>query len=186
MKIQYNKNHKIKVVVIVLLFVVAVLVAALGGYMYIHKDDIKRDANGTSTERTGQDIKLEEDLKSNPENKSNNTQTDTPTAPAVDTETKLQKVNVILTYTGQSGDMVSASGFVSNAIEEGGSCKYVFISDQKTVEKTSTTLANANSTTCKTVRFDKSELAAGLWKVQIEYTSSVSTGKSNILEMNVT
>ncbi|MNT74903.1 hypothetical protein D3C72_2137580 [compost metagenome] len=74
---------------------------------------------------------------------------------------------------------------MSNATEDGGSCKYVFVSDQKTVEKTSTTLANANSTTCKTVRFSESELATGSWKVHVEYSSSVSIGISNELELTI-
>lgn len=161
------------------------LLAALGYalYAYLNKDTIKRDADGVSVERTQQDIKLEDELKNDASRKQQATQTDKPSQPAVDEETNLQKANVVLTNTGYMDDLVSASGFVSNIVEQTGSCKYIFTNGERVVEKTSSTLVNSSSTTCKTVEFPRSELGAGSWKVHIIYSSSASYGKSNELEV---
>jgi hypothetical protein len=185
MRIQHQTNRRKKVALSALILAL-VVAGAFGVYTYLHRDDTKRDSSGTSLERTPQDLKLEEELKNDAAKKEQNTQTDQSTTPTVNQDTNLQQVNVVLTNTGQDNNTISASGFVSNAVEEGGVCKYIFSNGQKTIQKTSTTLVNASSTTCKTIRFDKSELTTGPWKVQIEYISSVSTGKSNILEVDVT
>lgn len=161
------------------------LLAALGYALYTHlnKDTIKRDANGVSVERTQQDLKLEEELKNDASRKQQATQTDRPSEPAVDEKTNLQKANVVLTNAGYTDDSVSASGFVSNIVEQTGSCKYVFTSGERVIEKSSGTLVNSSSTTCKTVEFPKSELGAGPWKVHIVYSSDMAYGKSNELEV---
>ena len=184
MYINQKKSSK-KTILIISSILVLALVAVAGGYWYIHRGDSKRDVNGVSTERTSQDKELEQKLNSNPEQKQQTTQTDHPAAPSVDKTTSLQQVNVILTNTGETNGFVSASGFVSNAIESTGTCTYVFTNGQKIVEKTSTTLTNSTSTTCKTVKFSASELSAGTWKVQLKYSSPTSTGSSNTLDLVV-
>lgn len=185
MQIYSQRKHINKKTVLILVGIIILAAAVCSGYWYFHRNDTQRDANGVSTERTPQDKKLEEQLQSDPARKQESTQTDRPTSPTVDEKTNLQRANVILTNTGQSGDEITASGFVSNVVEEGGTCTFVFVKNLQTIEKSSSTLSNATSTTCKTVKFSKSELSSGTWKVHIKYTSGVSTGESNELELSV-
>jgi hypothetical protein len=181
-----SRNNSKKVVIIVVAIAIILAVIGAAGYFYLHRNDIKRDENGVSIEQTPQDKKQEQDLKDDPTKKQQPTQTDRPTEPTVDQKSQLQQVNVVLTNTGVTNGTVSASGFVSNVIESNGTCKYIFTNGQKTVEKTSTTLTNPTSTTCKTVEFNSSELGTGTWKVKINYSSSASTGVSNELEVTIT
>lgn len=185
--INKNKRNKTKNIAIISLSILFVLGATFAVYAFIHRndDEIKRDASGTSIERTPQDKALEENLENNPSDKTDSSQTDTPQAPSVEEGTNLQKVNVVLTNVGETNGTVSASGFVSNAVEVDGKCTYVFTKGQEVYKKESTTLTNANSTTCKTVNFPSSELSSGTWKVDIEYSSAASAGKSNTLEVTV-
>lgn len=185
MRIQSKKTWSKKKAAIVALLIVVVGAGTYSAYVYFHKDDIKRDDKGVSVERTPQDVKLEEELNKDPAKKEQTSQTDHPATPEVNNQTGLQNASVVLTNTGETNGEVSASGFVSNVVEESGTCKYIFTKGDATVEKTSTTLPNANSTTCKTVHFDKSELGVGVWKTALEYNSSTSSGRSNELEVTI-
>lgn len=184
MHIEHKKSHK-KAIIVSIVLLVIIIAGAVAGYRYMHRNDIKRNSSGISTEQTPQDKKLEQNLNSDPSKKQQATQTDQPTAPTVDKTTNLQQVNVILTNTGETNGMVSASGFVSNVVEANGTCNYVFTNGSRSVTKTSTTLTNASSTTCKTVQFSATELGAGTWSVQLKYNSPTSAGSSNTLEVTV-
>lgn len=179
-----KKSHK-KVIIISVIAALILAAAGFAGYYYLYRNDTKHSTTGVSLERTPEDKKLEQNLKDNPQQKQQATQTDQPSAPPVDKTTNLQQVNVVLTNTGETNGMVSASGFVSNVVESNGSCSYVFTNGPSSVTKTSTTLTNANSTTCKTVQFNASELGAGTWNVQLKYSSPTSTGSSNTLQVAV-
>lgn len=136
-------------------------------------------------DRSETEKKASEDLKNNPETKLDNKQTDNPNTPVVDDTTGKQRVNVLLTNTGTFNNKVSASGMVTNAVEEGGTCTFVFTNGSTEVVKNSTTLTNPSSTSCTTVSFPSSELSPGVWKVKIDYSSSASMGESNTKELTV-
>lgn len=186
MRINNHTPHRtVRNVIVSITILLLIGGATVGVFMYFHRNDITRNPSGMSVEQTPQDKQLEQKLNDNPAQKQQTTQTDHPGAPTVDKTTNLQQVNVILTNTSEANGSVSASGFVSNAVESTGTCTYVFTNGQKSVEKTSTTLTNSTSTTCKTVQFAASELGRGTWKVQLKYTSPTSTGSSNTLEVAV-
>lgn len=134
-------------------------------------------------DRTETEKKVTEDLQKNPDTKLDNKQNDTPSSPTVDNSTGKQQVNVLLTNTGIFNNTVSASGMVTNSVEQAGSCVFVFTNGASEITKTSEVLPNPSSTSCKTVSFPSSELAAdGVWKVYIRYSSSISEGVSNTKE----
>lgn len=135
--------------------------------------------NKTATEK-----KTTEDLKSNPESKLENPQTDTPETPIVDPVQNKQAANVLITNAGIFNNKVSASGFVTNLVEEGGVCTYVFTSNSQSITKESQTLVNPTSTTCKTVSFSADELSSGVWSVHIEYVSVGAEGVSSTKEFS--
>ncbi len=130
-------------------------------------------------ERSEAEKAREKELIDNPELKTQNEQTDTPSAPTT-TDSGKAAVNVLVTNASISNGTVSASGFVTNLVEEGGSCTYVFTSGSSTVTKNSQTLTNPSSTTCATVTFPSSELlVSGTWKVTLSYSSEKAAGKSD-------
>jgi len=185
--INKKNNKKTKLVVLTIVSLLLVCLASLAVYAYVHRNDneIERDANGISVERTPQDLALEENLENNPSDKTNNSQTDTPLFPEVDETTNKQNVNVILTNAGEINGNISASGFISNLVEENGTCTYIFTNGQNIHKKEATTMTNPNSTTCKTISFPNSELGTGVWKVNLIYSSSSAKGTSNILEVKM-
>ena len=128
-------------------------------------------------ERTETEKKVSEDLEKNPETKLENKQTDTPSAPVV--EDGKQQVNVLLTNAGIFNGQVSAGGMVTNSVEDGGTCTFVFKNGTQEISKTTETMTNSTSTSCKTVAFPASELSDGSWKVFIKYDSNTSIGTSN-------
>ena len=178
------KNNKMIIAIIATSLIVLALVAG-GVYWFSQKDEIKRDENGISTERTPQDRKLEDELQNNPELKEQASQTDHAESATVDPDTQLKVANVVITNAGVSGGEVSASGFITNIVDDQGSCEYLFTKNSVTVAKPAATLSNPGSTTCKTVRFSSDELSPGVWKVQLKYSSETSSGKSNALEITI-
>lgn len=139
-------------------------------------DDQGRGVNPNKTKTEKDEIKnLEKKL----DNKSNRPNTDVAPKPKINPETKKQAVYVMMTSTEQSVDKntITASGFVSNAVEQDGKCTYVFNLGNRVVRKTVRAIPGPNSTSCETVRVSRSELGiAGRWMVSIEYISSSSQG----------
>lgn len=192
MKIKNRRSRSSKKPIIIVL----VLLAVIGGYLayawFNHlppfpakKESYQPGEQVVNMDRSETEKKASEDLKNNPETKLDNKQTDNPNTPVVDDTTGKQRVNVLLTNTGTFNNKVSASGMVTNAVEEGGTCTFVFTNGSTEVVKNSTTLTNPSSTSCTTVSFPSSELSPGVWKVKIDYSSSASMGESNTKELTV-
>lgn len=139
-------------------------------------DDQGRGVNPNKTKTEKDEIK---NLEKNPENKSNRPNTDVVPKPKINPETKKQAVYVMMTSTEQSVDKntITASGFVSNAVEQDGKCTYTFTLSNRVLRKTVGAIPGPNSTSCETVRVSRGELGvAGRWMVSIEYISSSSQG----------
>ncbi len=179
MRITPKKNTRTYVIVAA----VVVLLVVGGVFAYKHYSDsnttVSRDKSGTSLERSQEELDETNSIQDNPEDSKQQTGSDAVTEPAVDSSTGKRSVNVVLTSTGTENGEVDASGFVSNLVEEGGTCTFTFAQNQKIIKKTSTTATNPTSTTCLTVRFDEKELGSGEWKVVIQYASSNASGSSN-------
>ncbi len=179
MRITPKKNTRAYVIVAA----VVVLLAVGGVFAYKQYSDsnntVARDKSGTSLERSQEELDETKRIQDNPEDSKQQTGSDAVAEPAVDSSTGKRSVNVVLTSTGAENGEVDASGFVSNIVEEGGTCRFTFAQNEKTISKTTTTAVNPTSTTCLTVRFDENELGPGEWKVIIQYSSSSAAGTSN-------
>lgn len=122
-------------------------------------------------------------IENDPSKKVENNQKDTPPQPDTNSTTGKQVANVMVTNVGVFNGTVSASGFATNVSESDGTCEFVFNGPGNTVTKTSPTMQNPTSTSCKTVSFPASELTAdGTWTVYINYFSLLSEGKSDSRE----
>ena len=120
-----------------------------------------------------------DNLKNNPQDKTKNNQTDTPSAPTVNQDSGKKEANVLITNVGIQNGTVSASGFATNVVESDGTCTYTFVNGSNKVIKTSKVLPNPTSTTCETVNFPASELpVTGTWSVVLSYSSPESAGSS--------
>jgi uncharacterized membrane protein YiaA len=138
----------------------------------------------TNLERSDAEKKASEDLKNNPEKKVENNQNDIPQTPEKSDQTSKAQVNVLLTTAGIYNGKVSAGGMVTNYIEEGGVCEYIFTNGDKVVKVNSITLINPTSMSCKTVNFSSNDLPVnGVWKVTLSYSSSGAAGSSNEIEI---
>ncbi|WP_338520818.1 hypothetical protein V4210_04290 [Candidatus Nanosynbacter sp. BB002] len=139
-------------------------------------DDQGRGVNPNKTKTEKKDTKNVED---NPDNKSARPNTDVTPQPKTDPQTKKQSVYVLMTSVEQSVDKhtITASGFVTNAVEQDGTCTYVFTLGNRVVKKTAGVIPGPSSTSCQTMRVSRDELgAAGKWTVSIEYNSGRSHG----------
>lgn len=142
--------------------------------------------NKINYERSDAEKKQEITIKEDPNKKTKNEQRDTSNQPTASKETSKLAANVVLTNAGVSNGKVSASGFVSNVVELGGTCMFTFTKTGQTITKKSDTLQGPSSTSCKTVSFDLSELGSGVWAVGLEYQSSRASGTaSNPMEITV-
>lgn len=177
---------------VILLIAASVLIVAVGYLVYAWNSSNPPFSSRKSyspgeyivnKERSDSEKEVTKRIDENPEAKTQNSQTDKPIAPSVDEKTGLQAVNVLLTNTGIFNGTVSASGMVTDAIEDGGTCTFIFKNGTSKVEKTSKTMQNSTSTSCETVSFSSEELPTdGTWRVQISYSSPTSEGSSNTKE----
>lgn len=187
MRIKRTKNNSSnKTTWIAILSVVAVLIIGASAYaVYLGSNSTKDvPVDGVNLERSDAEKAASEELEKNPEQKLENRQSDTPSAPEKSPETGRLAVNVLLSTAGIYNGTVSAGGMITDYQEEGGVCTYTFTNGNTTVTKTSTTLMNPTSMSCKTVSFTSDELtSSGVWKVKISYSSPTAGGTSNEKEI---
>lgn len=72
----------------------------------------------------------------------------------------------------------SLRGFVPGIVENGGTCTAIFTNGTQTVTKTSSSIANAQNTTCTPLDYSGSSIGPG-WKVILHYDSTTSSGASD-------
>lgn len=150
-------------------------------YPFVKTEEIK-DNYQVNHERSKAEKQVSEAIDRDPGKKLENPQTDKPETPRVNEATGKQQANVLLTNTGIFNNIASASGMVTNVVEQDGRCVYVFTNGAQSIEKVSSTLVNPTSTTCATISFSADELTNGVWKVQLRYASNTSEGASSSKE----
>ena len=186
-----NKNHKISKVIALAIAIVLLGVGYIAAAYVWHLPPFaavtKTYAPGdqvTNLERSDTEKDASKALADSPQQKLQNNQTDVPSAPTETTTSGKQVVNVSLTSVGISNGVINASGMVTNLVEEGGSCTYIFTNGSQTVKKISATSTNPTSTTCMRVTFSADELpASGVWKVKLGYASDKAEGISGEKEI---
>jgi cytoskeletal protein RodZ len=190
MKINTKQKPKTKVIIITIgaLVILALLYLAVAFKSHYPPFAVQEKINKTNEqtvnlERSDAEKQKSQELEDNPDAKTENNQTDTPDAPTQTTPSGKQSVNVLITNASITNNNVKASGFVTNLVQEGGECTYVFTSGSATITKKSGTLVNSTSTTCETVTFGSSELpVSGTWKVVLTYSSADAEGTSSARE----
>lgn len=105
--------------------------------------------------------------------------------PPPDTTTK-QPVTPIFGYLQQSENSnIEANGYISEAIEEGGTCTLVLVKNGVRATATKQARPSAQSTVCGLLAIERSKLSPGEWTATIEYSSSRYEGKSQERKVKV-
>ncbi len=190
MKLNKQTNNKKKIILLLVLAVVAVTGVYFGAAAFYKLPPFASEQKtyeiGEQTvnyDRTETEKKAEEVIRDNPEQKTQNPQTDRPKSPESEPDGKA-KVNVLITNVSVANGTLSASGMVTNLVQEGGDCRYIFTNGAQTITKISSPLTTPTSTACATVRFPAAELAGDGWSVKLTYESDTATGVSEVREFN--
>jgi hypothetical protein len=69
------------------------------------------------------------------------------------------------------GEHVTASGYVSGIVKDGGTCRFVFTGNGETVSVDRQGTADRSSTSCGTVQPEIDKFDRGTWSVILEYRS---------------
>lgn len=187
-----RKNKKSKKKILTLLAIVGAMILAYlvtAWFMkyppFLASKGYEPGEDVVNLERSQTEKEASRIIEANPESKLENSQTDTPPAPATNEQTGMREVNVLLTSAGVFNNRVSVAGMVTDVAESGGKCSFIFTNGADKLVKVTDTLANPSSTSCRTASFSADELGKlGAWRVHIEYRSDTSTGVSNTKEFN--
>lgn len=83
------------------------------------------------------------------------------------------------------GAHVSASGYVSGVIEEGGTCSFEFSNGIDTVLADTDGITDARSTSCGTVQVPAESFVRGSWTVTLSYASETAEAVSEPVGLEI-
>lgn len=95
--------------------------------------------------------------------------------------TSTKTVTPVITSWGtnpQTGD-VEISALVPGITENGGTCTAILQKGEIKVQRSSSAVGDAQSTSCTTITVPRSALSAGTWNIKVDYSSSTAKGSSN-------
>lgn len=188
MRLKRKTAPKPRKALLITLITIAILLigggAAYAFYMHNSKNNTPTNQQGVNLEKSDTEKAAIDNLKNNPGDKLQNNQTDTPSTPSTNQSSGKQAANVLITNAGIYNGTVSVGGMVTNVTENSGTCTYSFTNGSTKITKTTDTLSNPTSTTCKTVSFSSNELSqSGTWSITLSYSSSTSEGTSSAKEI---
>jgi hypothetical protein len=95
--------------------------------------------------------------------------------------------DVVLSYLVWDGAAaaVTAGGYVSPLIEDGGTCTLALTRHGSSVSATSDAAADASTTSCGELQVPGDELEPGEWSAVLSYESDTATGTSEPLDVQV-
>jgi len=87
--------------------------------------------------------------------------------------------NIVITNLQSTSQAVTASGFISNVFEDGGTCTLNLTLGSQKVTGQSKGITDVNKTTCPEITVQRSEIPqTGSWTATLNYSSSKITGTS--------
>jgi len=97
-----------------------------------------------------------------------------------------RQVEVVQTYaTWDEMTGVSAGGFVSQTVEQAGTCTLTLTRGATTLTVTGQAFPDASSTACGSLTVAPDRLSSGTWTSVLDYSSGTSTGQSSSLQVKV-
>jgi hypothetical protein len=109
-----------------------------------------------------------------------------PTTGPAPEPTALAAVDVVMTFSiwNAASGQAEVGGYVSNLVEESGTCTATFTQGSRTVEVAGGAAPDATTTSC-VVTAPGAGLGTGSWQVALSYLSGSSSGKSTSMPIEV-
>lgn len=169
-----QKQYKSKKLILILL--VALIVLAVGGFVaYRHFHKPKQDFSGTAgVSEVNYGPPTEEEKQAGNDQKEKNV------AEQNGTQVNNSKAAVVITDASYYSDSnsVEVRAFVSNIVEDGGTCTVTFEKNGQKVTQTHAAFKDATTTQCGALDTPRSQFpSTGTWNVTLVYTSSSATGQ---------
>jgi hypothetical protein len=95
------------------------------------------------------------------------------------------RANLIFASIDGDDPNVSASGYVTGVIEDGGTCTFTFEHQTQTLVASSTARTDASDTSCGMIQLPLSQFAPGTWSVRLQYKSSHAHASSDAMKLNI-
>ena len=107
--------------------------------------------------------------------------------PPVEEQPSGGAADVVITYGlfDEATSSVTISGYVGNAVEDGGVCTLSLTRGSTVVIAETTGVADARTTSCGALSIERSRLSAGTWSAVLAYASSTTTGTSAAMTIEV-
>lgn len=186
MKIKQHKKTK-KIIPVIILVSILLLAGAVLLYFYLNRgssDKLPTSTDNTSESMNKSDNVQAQNLRENPNNKEQATNTDKPSTPTDNKETGKQQVQMTAS-TNTSGNIVFIRGGVNYPVSGGGCFVLLTGPSGQAVRKDTTVLQNPASTDCKTISIPTRELSPGKWTFTLHYESVDYEGKSNEVSFSI-
>lgn len=178
------KTHKLPKLPSAKLAALAIVALAMvgGGTWYATRDETPR------TDPSAETINLEgptgEDKKNVEENKQRIVDQDKESAgsngeSAQEPTQQSRAASVTITYAGQYGDSIEIGSYVTNVLEDGGTCTLTLTKDSQRITDDVEGVQDASRTSCPVFTIARSRLSAGTWKAVVSYSSSTASGESS-------
>lgn len=168
---------------IIIIAIISTLVIAGGGISYVafFKGD------GEQTKAPSETINFDPPTKE--EESAGNAQKATNDAVEAEIQKNANsdKATVLVSDAAQYADTIEVRAYVSNAIEDGGTCTTVLTkSGSNKVEKVTTAFKDSSSTQCGAIDIPRSSFSsAGEWSGSVTYASESHNGTSKTFSVNV-
>ena len=168
MKKQQSKNNR--VIIITIIIVTLIITTLLTSFLWSkHQSDVTTEAANEIKESINYNPPTKEEQSTGDEQKDILLNEEDQTAP--------ETATVVLSNSSQSDDVVRVRAFISNVIEENGTCTTTLTNGDLTVSKITKSFADASTTQCGAIDFTRNQFVkTGTWQITIKYQSTNVTG----------
>lgn len=171
MSIKNKKSYKNKLVPLIIIAALLLTAAVFVGWRIHHRTTPQNVTLGPGEINFNPPTKEEQQAGDEKKEEITKEQDTPPTTPT-------GKADVVVTYASQYENGVEVGGYVSNIVEEGGTCKLTLSNDTKTLTATTTGVANAHSTDCPALVISRDKLSTGTWTAILSYSSAKASGSA--------
>lgn len=158
----------------VLITLAVLVLAGVGVWLWQNDQDDKRSAAGENSASIEAEKKATKDFDNRLQEQKKNDSGNSP-----GDSSGLKVANVIMV----SATASEARGYISNVLEEGGTCTATYVKGDSKVIGTSIGFIDVNKTTCAPVSV--SGLSPGEWTAVLSYKSSTASGSSGAQTVSV-
>lgn len=98
----------------------------------------------------------------------------------------ISKADITIVDASQYGDTVEIRAYISNILEDGGTCTAKLTNGNQTITRTNQSFKDATTTQCGALNIPRSEFnSTGTWQLTMSYTSNTANGESSIKKVTI-